>query len=68
MMTALSGGTAAIAAQAAVQAQASSPAASTAAAASTSNRTTAQDTVSISPAGQQMSSASADVDHDGDSH
>jgi hypothetical protein len=68
MMTSLSGGAAALATQAAAQTQASSPAASTAAAASTSNRTTAQDTVTISSAGQQLSSASADADRDGDSH
>ena len=32
------------------------------------NRATAQDTVTISAAGQQASQAAQDVDHDGDSH
>ncbi|MDR3739030.1 MAG: hypothetical protein P4L40_08410 [Terracidiphilus sp.] len=66
MVTPLSGSSAALATQVAALTQASSPAASTAATASTSNRTTAQDTVTISSTGQQLSNASAGGDGDSD--
>ncbi|MGB7549013.1 MAG: hypothetical protein WBM14_14795 [Terracidiphilus sp.] len=71
MVTAISGNVAAMATQeAAAAAQAAAtpapnPAASSAAAAS---RATAQDSVTLSPQGQQASHAALDVDHDGDSH
>ena len=65
MLTPISSGAAA-----APQAAATEPAARTAAAAAalSANRATAQDTVTISSAGQQVAHAAGDVDHDGDGH
>ncbi|MDE3188500.1 MAG: hypothetical protein KGM96_13380 [Acidobacteriota bacterium] len=58
----------AISANAVPQAAAHAPSPAPAPAASpASSRATAQDTVTISPAGQQAAHA-GDVDHDGDSH
>ncbi|MGA8042318.1 MAG: hypothetical protein WCA37_05890 [Terracidiphilus sp.] len=55
---------------AAPQATATASAARSAVAAATvsANRASAQDTVSISSAGQQAVHTAGDVDHDGDSH
>ena len=66
MLTALSG-VAAAAPRSVAASQPPAPAAASTAAAATS-RATAQDRVTISPAGQQAAKATQDVDHDGDSH
>ena len=66
MMTAISGNT--HVAQAPAASPPPPPVSSNSNAAAIVNRATAEDSVTISAAGQQAAKAPQDVDHDGDSH